>query len=305
MIRRLPCGVRARCGHARHPAPGSRLGVSRLDARVPGTGRGPDRPDRCARRSRAWACAIVRLAQTRPASAEDPRLATLFAKAAAGDPAAQNAWGEVRERRGRRTGSGRGGALVPPCRRAGLRRGAAQSRGAVRERRRASGIWARPRRYTGKRRRAARCGAAHARALVARAAASRSTMAKRCAGSARWPIGLCHRPSISPSCISTGWASSGRRHGGGAPDEGRRRGHPVAQNNLGLLYAAGRGVPEDPKLAAEWHARAASQGLANAQYQLGLLYERGEGVPRDDAAAARCIRRRRDRGRSRRRPISA
>jgi hypothetical protein len=65
------------------------------------------------------------------------------------------------------------------------------------------------------------------------------------------------------------------------------RGHPVAQNNLGLLYAAGRGVLKDPRLAAEWHARAASQGLANAQYQLGLLYERGEGVPRDDAAAAR------------------
>jgi hypothetical protein len=46
-------------------------------------------------------------------------------------------------------------------------------------------------------------------------------------------------------------------------------------------------VPKDPKLAAEWHERAASQGLANAQYQLGRLYERGEGVPRDDAAAAR------------------
>ena len=45
-------------------------------------------------------------------------------------------------------------------------------------------------------------------------------------------------------------------------------------------------MPRDPERAAEWHERAASQGLANAQYHMGLLYERGEGVPRDDVAAA-------------------
>jgi TPR repeat protein len=43
-------------------------------------------------------------------------------------------------------------------------------------------------------------------------------------------------------------------------------------------------------VAAEWHTRAASKGLANAQYHMGLLYERGEGVPRDEAAAARWYR---------------
>jgi TPR repeat protein len=57
-----------------------------------------------------------------------------------------------------------------------------------------------------------------------------------------------------------------------------------------MLYAAGRGVPRDPELAASWHEKAATQGLANAQYRLGLLYEQGEGAARDEAAAARWYR---------------
>jgi TPR repeat protein len=55
-------------------------------------------------------------------------------------------------------------------------------------------------------------------------------------------------------------------------------------------------VPRDPERAAEWHERAASQGLANAQYQMGLLYEHGEGVPRDDVAAAHWHRRAAEQG---------
>jgi uncharacterized protein len=49
-------------------------------------------------------------------------------------------------------------------------------------------------------------------------------------------------------------------------------------------------VPRDLELAAKWHEKAASQGLANAQYRLGLLYERGEGVAQDDGQAARWYR---------------
>lgn len=52
-----------------------------------------------------------------------------------------------------------------------------------------------------------------------------------------------------------------------------------AQRALGDLYAAGRGVPQDFKLAAEWYRKAAEQGSPAAQNGLGELFEAGQGVP--------------------------
>ncbi len=43
-----------------------------------------------------------------------------------------------------------------------------------------------------------------------------------------------------------------------------------AQYNLGVLYAEGRGVPQDDAEAARWFRLAAEQGLADAQANLGL-----------------------------------
>ncbi len=59
------------------------------------------------------------------------------------------------------------------------------------------------------------------------------------------------------------------------------QGHAGAQNNLGLMYAEGRGVPPDDKEAARWFRLAAAQGDAKAQYNLGLMYAEGQGVPQD------------------------
>jgi TPR repeat protein len=42
-------------------------------------------------------------------------------------------------------------------------------------------------------------------------------------------------------------------------------GDPRAQNNLGLLYAAGQGVPQDPVLTLMWFRLAASQGFEPAK----------------------------------------
>jgi TPR repeat protein len=58
-------------------------------------------------------------------------------------------------------------------------------------------------------------------------------------------------------------------------------GHADAQNNVGLLYENGQGVPADPAEAARWYRRAAEQGHADAQLYLGALYESGRGVPQD------------------------
>lgn len=64
------------------------------------------------------------------------------------------------------------------------------------------------------------------------------------------------------------------------------KGNPVAQNNLGVMFATGSGVTQDYKAAAKWYERAAEQGYAVAQHNLGGLYEQGLGVPQDPGAAA-------------------
>ncbi len=69
------------------------------------------------------------------------------------------------------------------------------------------------------------------------------------------------------------------------------QGDADAQYDLGLMYATGRGVPQDDGEAVRWFRRAAEQGLAGAQYSLGLMYYFGEGVPQDHGEAVRWYRR--------------
>ena len=59
------------------------------------------------------------------------------------------------------------------------------------------------------------------------------------------------------------------------------QGDAEALNNLGTLYAFGRGVSQDYAKAREWYEKAAAQGFATAQNQLGWLYRGGQGVPQD------------------------
>ena len=59
------------------------------------------------------------------------------------------------------------------------------------------------------------------------------------------------------------------------------KGDPVAQFNLGGLYADGAGVPQDYAEAVKWYRLAAEQGSAGAQNSLGAMYENGRGVAKD------------------------
>ncbi len=85
--------------------------------------------------------------------------------------------------------------------------------------------------------------------------------------------------------------TAGRPMADGAPESleklaaAARGGDPQAQFDLGVRYAAGRGVTADATQAAHWFKQAAQQGLANAQFNLGVLFERGEGVKPDDRLA--------------------
>ena len=60
-----------------------------------------------------------------------------------------------------------------------------------------------------------------------------------------------------------------------------QEGNAYAQFNLGSAYANGRGVPQDDKEAIKWYRLAAARGDADAQTRLGVMYETGRGVPQD------------------------
>ena len=63
------------------------------------------------------------------------------------------------------------------------------------------------------------------------------------------------------------------------------QGHAMAQNNIGVLYTSGQGVPQDDVEAVAWYRQAAEQGHAAAQYNLGVTYYNGDRVPQDDVEA--------------------
>ena len=63
------------------------------------------------------------------------------------------------------------------------------------------------------------------------------------------------------------------------------QGNAEAQFWLGFMYANGRGIAQDERRAAEWYQKAAEQGDVAAQYNLGTLYENGRSLARDDRKA--------------------
>jgi TPR repeat protein len=63
------------------------------------------------------------------------------------------------------------------------------------------------------------------------------------------------------------------------------QGFAVAEYNVGLLCAKGRGVVHDYREAARWLQRAAASGFTTAQSKLGVMYEHGRGVAADPSTA--------------------
>ncbi|MCQ2573379.1 MAG: hypothetical protein MJ182_05755 [Treponema sp.] len=63
------------------------------------------------------------------------------------------------------------------------------------------------------------------------------------------------------------------------------QGFAISQNNLGDMYEYGKGVPQDYAKAVDWYKKSAEQGNASAQCNLGYMYEYGKGVPQDYAKA--------------------
>jgi TPR repeat protein len=74
------------------------------------------------------------------------------------------------------------------------------------------------------------------------------------------------------------------------------QGFSFAQYNLAVMYANGRGVPQDYAQAVKWYRLAADQGHTSAQYNLAFKYDKGEGVPQDYAQAVKWYRLAADQG---------
>ena len=72
--------------------------------------------------------------------------------------------------------------------------------------------------------------------------------------------------------------------------QAQTQGYAAALNNLGIMYAGGRGVPQDDAQAVGWYRLAAEQGYAAALNNLGVMYAGGRGVPQDDAEAGHWYR---------------
>jgi TPR repeat protein len=74
-------------------------------------------------------------------------------------------------------------------------------------------------------------------------------------------------------------------------------GDAKAQYNLGLMYARGDGVQENPQEAVKWYRMSAEQGFVEAQYALGVIYfSRDGGVAMDYDEAIKWYRKAAEQG---------
>lgn len=62
-------------------------------------------------------------------------------------------------------------------------------------------------------------------------------------------------------------------------------GDPVAEDNLGKMYADGRGVAEDPTQSVAWYSKAAAQHNADAELNLGVACLYGHGTAQNTTQA--------------------
>jgi TonB family protein len=63
------------------------------------------------------------------------------------------------------------------------------------------------------------------------------------------------------------------------------QGNPIAQNDLGVLYHIGRGVPKDLEQAFGWYKKSAAQKYGPGVFNVAISYYNGDGVPEDMVTA--------------------
>ncbi len=74
------------------------------------------------------------------------------------------------------------------------------------------------------------------------------------------------------------------------------QGDANSQNELGLMYYGGRGVPQNYREALCWFRKAANNGIVIAQRFLGLMYYNGHGTPQNYSESAKWHQKAAERG---------
>ena len=96
------------------------------------------------------------------------------------------------------------------------------------------------------------------------------------------------KDSPEPRTLHAQNSNAGLDDKDGFEREAAERGVAVAQYNVGVRYANGRGVEKNEREAVAWFRKAAEQGYAPAQVILALSYEEGRGgLANDEREAAR------------------
>ena len=101
-------------------------------------------------------------------------------------------------------------------------------------------------------------------------------------------IGLLVLCALSISCVSPPPTPTQPLIEGPAVSDLLKRaqaGDANAQNELGIHYSEGKGLPQNYLEAKDWFRKAADQGHTGAQVNLGTLYSLGQGAPFSDPMA--------------------
>ena len=69
------------------------------------------------------------------------------------------------------------------------------------------------------------------------------------------------------------------------------KGHPAAQNDVGIMYEKGKGTSKNYNEAINWYKKSAAQNYPSAHYNLGRLYDSGIGVRKNYSEALKSFRR--------------
>jgi TPR repeat protein len=99
-------------------------------------------------------------------------------------------------------------------------------------------------------------------------------------GNAQLRIGTFYCRGIGPTSIDYSRALEWWKKSSQHDDSGGE-----ADNNIGIIFSNGDGVPKDDTEAFKWYLRGAERGYAKAQHNLALCYEKGEGVIRNNQLA--------------------
>lgn len=107
------------------------------------------------------------------------------------------------------------------------------------------------------------------------------------------------KSTVAEELFNKGWACHQQKNYSRAVEYYKQAcelNHPVAQNNLGVCYENGLGVPQNNQKAVYWYQKSANQSYDRGLYNLSNCYFYGNGVAQDRTKAAQLAKKAADQG---------